>query len=795
MKTTIHCWLLYGIAAAIALGGLAGCGSGSTGSSDAVQIKTLSNRADLVSGGDAYVEIVLPDPARVGDLRVNVDGRDVTSAFAVRSDGRIKGIITGLANGNNVVSAGGSGLQAARLTISNHPIGGPVIAGTQIQPWVCATPVAVAESGNTAATNSSGLTTNAVDVQCNIATEFKYYYKTTTAGCTNSLPDPIPPAAAPTNGCFKAYNPAAATPADLATTTTDKGVAVPYIVRVERGTLNRGIYDIAVLFDPTKPWTATAPQAGWNGKLVYTFGASTGQPRRQFRSEQSWVDDTALSRGFMVALNSMTDSLYNSNRIAMTETLMMMKEHIIDSYGEVRFTMGNGCSGGSINQNTAASFFPGLTDGIQPTCTYPDSETTGIEVADCQLLVTYYNTPQWAALTAGLTQAQINVKKAAINGHVDQSGCHAWVNLFANINRPGNYIPVVVFDQTTGATVPFGASTNNCKLPAAQVYDPVTNPTGYRCTGPDNAVAIWGTVPGTNRARDTRDNVGVQYGLKALIAGTITPEEFVTLNEKIGGADFDSNATPARSAADADALTIAYTSGIVSSGQQLAKTAIIDVRGYDDSIIDPNKPPGSFVNVNLFGIHQIWRSFSLRDRLDKANGNHDNLVLWRVGTPLVAPAASGVTLLSFLTMDKWLTNLVADTSDTPVEKKLTKAKPAEAFDFCYMSADTTFSTKITDQAACNLDKFLTPHSSPRQVAGGSLSENILKCQLKPIDAADYNPAPMTGPQLTRLQAVFQTGVCDWSKPGVNQQASVSPRTFTAGPGGQPLGPAPVSQPF
>mgnify|MGYP003694656265 CR=1 FL=1 len=40
------------------------------------------------------------------------------------------------------------------------------------------------------------------------------------------------------------------------------GVTVPYIVRVERGTLNRGIYDIAVLFDPTKPaWTALGAAA------------------------------------------------------------------------------------------------------------------------------------------------------------------------------------------------------------------------------------------------------------------------------------------------------------------------------------------------------------------------------------------------------------------------------------------------------------------------------------------------------------------------------------------------------
>src|ERR1035437_7279415 len=184
MKTTIQCWLLYGIAAVIALGGLAGCGSDSSGTRDAVQIRALSNRADLVSGGNAYVEIVLTDLQRVGGVSVNVDGRDVTSAFAIRSDGRMKGVITGLANGNNVVTASVTGSPAGRLTITNHPIGGPVISGTQIQPWVCATPVAVAESGSTAATNFSGLSTNAIDAQCNLATEFKLYYKDTTAGVT-----------------------------------------------------------------------------------------------------------------------------------------------------------------------------------------------------------------------------------------------------------------------------------------------------------------------------------------------------------------------------------------------------------------------------------------------------------------------------------------------------------------------------------------------------------------------------------------------------------------------------------
>ena len=35
-------------------------------------------------------------------------------------------------------------------------------------------------------------------------------------------------------------------------------------------------------------------------------------------------------------------------------------------------------------------------------------------------------------------------------------------------------------------------------------------------------------------------------------------------------------------------------------------------------------------------------------------------------------------------------------------------------------------------------------------------------------------------------------MCDWSKPGIGQQAAVSPLTFAAGPGGVPLPAAPVA---
>jgi len=757
------------------------------------EIRTLSNRADLISDGDALVEVKAPQNVPLQKVTFTLNGNDVASAFVLDEASRtFRGVLTGLQNGANDFVVGsngqGKGRPGAALTITNHPRGGPILLGSQTQPWICATPAPVAASGNTPASNASGLTTTAVDAQCNIKTEFKLFYRTTTTGCSTALPDPSPPAAPPTNNCFKPYTPGT-TPADLATTTTTNGVTVPYIVRVERGTMDRGIYDIAVLFDPSQPWTALAPQAQWNGKALYSFGASTGQPRLQFRTEQNWADNTALSRGFMVIDNSMTDSLYNSNRVLVAETVMMMKEHIVDTYGELKYLMGNGCSGGSIQQNTVSSIYPGLLDGIQPSCDFPDSITTGLEVVDCVLLVNAYQSPEWLALQAGLTQDQINAKKTAINGHLDWRGCQSWNNSFGFNGKPGNYVPTLVVDQNTGAIAPSGAPRNNCLLPAALVYDPVTNPNGTRCGDADLSTAVWGTTPGippgSVRARTTFDNTGIQYGLKALLTGAISAEDFVTLNEKIGGFDADVNRTAVRSVADLDALPIAYRAGIVSSGANLGKVPIIDSRGWDEQ-----------------GIHYIWRSFSERARIDGEYGDHANQVMWRYGTgllPATAAQVAAVTTQSFLTMDIWLSNLVttapkATLNDVRTHAQVVAGKPATAVDLCYLTGDTNFTTPIFDFAVCDADPRLQKHASPRQVAGGSIEENILKCRLKPLNPADYAPVTFTAGQWTRLQAAFADGVCDWSRRGVGQREANSPLTFAAGPGGVRLPPPPQAQP-
>ncbi|NML48131.1 hypothetical protein HHL11_30560 [Ramlibacter sp. G-1-2-2] len=779
---------------------LAACGGDDD--TQPLQLRTLSNRADLVSDGDVLMEIVPPSGSSANALKVTVGDRDVSSAFTRTSSGRILGLVTGLAAGNNTVRASASDAATAHIVVNNSPRSGPVLSGAQTQPFYCATSTPQAASGNVPQTAPSGLAGTA-DANCGIASETKLYYRTTAAapagGC--SLPDPfsnttLAQPAAPAVQCWKEYTPGSQ-PADMAAAvTTDAGVTVPFIVRVERGTMNRGIYDIAVLFDPSKPWTPTAPQAGWNGKVWYTFGASTGQPRRQVRPDNSnrWpLQEEQLKRGFLVAANSMTDSSRNSNRISMSETVMMMKEHVIDTYGLVKFTIGTGCSGGSINSNMNLSTMPGLLDGVITSCTYPDSETTAIEVGDCSQLVEAYQKPQMLALWTGLPQATINAKKAAINGHPDQTGCQAWFNFFGSNGKAGlyNYRHVNPADTATGVITQDATPTNNCELPNSAVYDPA-NPVATaslpRCNAWSWAESLWGKVPGSPAARETRDNTGVQYGLAALLNGMITPEEFVTLNEVVGGFDHDSTPTAARAAADSDALATAYRAGIVGSGKQLAKGAIIDLRGWDDSTV--NRPP-SLPAAAALGIHHQWFSWAIRERITRDAGDAGNQVLWRfAATGLSAPGT--LSLEALQTMDQWLTSLVTAGGSGTVESRVRAAKPANARDFCILTTDATQSTKVYDQSACDADPFLKPAASPRQVAGGPRAEDILKCQLKPLIQGDYPAGVFTGSQFARLQAVFTGGVCDWTKAGVGQQAVASPLTFKSGPGGTALGNPPVS---
>src|SRR5258706_10011519 len=100
--------------------------------SAAPEILVLSNRADLISGGDALVEIKWPTGTDTTTAQVALNGVSVESSFGLR-DGRYMGLVTNLKNGDNLLTAQVPGA-AAQTTITNHPIPGPTLSGPHITP-------------------------------------------------------------------------------------------------------------------------------------------------------------------------------------------------------------------------------------------------------------------------------------------------------------------------------------------------------------------------------------------------------------------------------------------------------------------------------------------------------------------------------------------------------------------------------------------------------------------------------------------------------------------------------------
>ena len=149
------------------------------------------------------------------------------------------------------------------------------------------------------------------------------------------------------------------------------GQKVPYVVRIETGTINRGIYQIAVLHDPSnepEPGPSVSPK-GWNHRLMYSFpfrvatAAGTG---RELISEsaEGVVDDAIVGKGYAEAASSLNVFGNNCNDLLAAETMMMVKERFIEAFGKPLFTMGQGASGGSYQQLQIADNYPGLLDGI-----------------------------------------------------------------------------------------------------------------------------------------------------------------------------------------------------------------------------------------------------------------------------------------------------------------------------------------------------------------------------------------------------------------------------------------------
>jgi hypothetical protein len=680
-------------------------------------ITSLSSRPDMVSGGDVLVQVDVPRSVPLNEAMIKLNGQDVTAALHPDPTSHtFIGLVTGLKLGGNALEVFNGQKQVTResqLTLKNYPITGPIISGSQEQPFICQAQDFKLPDGT--------LLGPPIDANCSVKTVVTYVYKSTA------------PATAPASGTgpaaanLKPLPSFTALPPDMAWTTTTIGEKVPYIVRVETGTTNRAIYQIAVLHDPTSGTPGPlAPPKAWNGRLLYTFGG--GCVGGWFKQGTSIgmggvISDTVVGKGYAEASATLNVFGNNCSDELAAETMMMVKERFIKAYGKPAFTFSRGGSGGAEQQLPIAENYPGLLEGIIPSLTFTDVLTNTQLLSDTQLLNNYYSKSGNA-----LTEEQ----KFVITGEGRLRDVSEEV---ARIN-PSGVCPA--------------------QLQKSQRYDAVSNRSGARCDIFDHAISVYGRDPETGFARRPIDNVGVQYGLEALNSGKITTGQFLDLNQNIGGYDNDGNIASSRSVADPMALRAAYQTGRVTRGDiGLARLPIIDVRPYRDML-----PNGD--------VHLKVHSFSLRERLLKANGTFDNDVL------LVGPVSLTGQMgeYAMAKMDEWLTNLGKDTSADPIMKKILRAKPADLVDSCYTdTGDRIIEPQTATGGKCN--QLYPTYRSPRMVAGGPASNDILKCQLSPVDFSKYN-VTFTEAEKTRLRTIFPNGVCDWTKQGIEQQ----PKTGT-----------------
>jgi hypothetical protein len=327
---------------------------------------------------------------------------------------------------------------------------------------------------------------------------------------------------------------------------------------------------------------------------------------------------------------------------------------------------------------------------------------------------------------------------------------------------------------------------------------------------------IYGLQP-DGYARMTWDNVGVQYGLKALTDGHITPQEFLDANARIGswkdpkdmvqeGIPFpsppppmppqrqafdpwssaqmnlspDGGATPApRREGDLIAMHNAYNRGLYFDGN--IDIPLIDWRHYLEESLD---------------MHNSHQSFASRRRMLDYDGDASNQVIWF--TDARPSRQSDPTPEALSVIDDWMANIRAHPA-----AGVAGNKPAAAVDSCFatdgtlihagsdrgvagnkppLATDRCFRTDGTEIARgpdvwdgildnkppgpCTQEFPL--HSTSRIVAGGPLRGGVYKCALQSVDDAIakglYGSWTPSAAETARLKQIFPAGVCDYTQP-------------------------------
>ncbi len=772
-------------------------------------IEILSSAPDQVSGGDALVRVGFPGKKIKRNARLLLNGVDVTGSLALQ-DGDLVGVVEGFALGQNLLElkpSANSNTVKAQLVAVNHPISGPIFSGPQQQPFVCTT--ARVGLGQPIIDNQDvfGIKVAQEDVNGNYPRDARGY-PTALATIVGYSKDcaanrRIEYQYRTTGGAFLPLaNPGGPLPADIATTTTLDGQTVPYIVRFERGTINRFVYSVAMLAPTTESDPDQPDDSLWNGRLVFSLqgGVAIGHHQGTTSTSAMLLHDV-LKLGYAV-LNSTglrTNTHYNLQLGG--ETALMLKEHFIEDHGVPLYSVGVGGSGGAIQQYVYAQNHPGLIDAAIPVYSYSDMITQTIHVGDCELLEHYFDKTdrfnnKWDDV---LNRRAIQGLNASPTPTISAGEAAQWNGIYSlytllglGLNRP----------QPVPASATTPPPLTECRRAWFGLTPLTLNPTytnvadldklaqgaaGVDWTHAGDLVNIYG-VDADGFGRTPWDNVGVQYGLQALVDGVITPAEFLDLNAKVGSwkepvqmvtegypfagalspANFepwsarnmslspDGGVTPAaRRSGSIEAIHAAYESGMRFDGH--IDIPVIDWRHYLEEQLD---------------MHHSYQSFATRRRLQLARGDADNQVIWF--TDARPAVAFDQTPEAFEVIDEWMENL----RENP-ELGVAGNRPPRAVDRCFMTngqeiaaGDGVWNGILDAEPAGACTQAFPTYSNSRRVAGGPTEGGIFKCGLQSVGAAiaagDYGAWLPSAAEQARLEQIFPDGVCDWSQGDVGR---------------------------
>jgi len=600
-----------------------------------------------------------------------------------------------------------------------------------------------------------------------------------------------------TGGQYRPLADPADLPDDIATTTTSEGDTVPYVIRWERGTINRFIYSIAMLAPTTEtdPWSPD--DSLWNGRALFSFSGGVAIGRYQGRlSVDASMYDAALSQGYAVLASTGTRTSTHYNLTVGGQTAVMVKEHFVDRHGDPTYTVAVGGSGGGIQQYVYAQNHPGLLDGGVPQYSYSDMITQAIHIGDCELIehwfeMTSANRDRWTDVEERELIHGLNSERTPRN--LSSGDISQWNQIY------GLLYPLI------GATPPRtepGAPTpgiTECRSGWYGLTPLVLNPTftdvddidklaegteGVEWTHAADAINVYG-VDESGYGRNPWDNVGVQYGLEALEAGDLSPAEFLDLNANIGSwkdpADMVEEGCPFYTSKCTDVTEMDPWS---SRQMQLSPDGVLPAprregdliamqRAYETGLVFRGAPDIPFIDWRHYleeelDMHNTSQSFVTRQRMIDESGHADNQVIWFTdGRP---SAQFDQTAMALEVLHEWITNI----QDNPAGG-VAGNKPAAAVDSCFAtdgtllhSGDDVWDGVLDDGPAGDCTEAFPTHSTSRRQAGAPITGSVFKCQTKTVVQAvadgDYGAWTPTTGEIARLEHIFPDGVCDYSQP-------------------------------